>query len=116
MKKNIIWGSFFIASVIASPAIAESYSEISSIKHITLGGDVVRIRLNTMKDITGCSNTYWYALNLSEPFAKEKYSALLAAKATKEKVFFNFYQTIVMADIQELIWYIFAIIHNVHSC
>lgn len=90
MKKIKIWLITFTTIISAGPLAAESYSELSSVKHITVHEDIVRVRLNSMKEITGCTSSYWYSINLNEPFSKEKYSALLTAKATNEKVFFQF--------------------------
>ena len=88
MKKRILAITLLLLSNIS---LADSYSAVSEIKSLTLSGSEVRIKLTSMTPVTECSgiNNGWYALSLGGTYAKEHYSALLTAKATKEKIFFK---------------------------
>ena len=90
MKTSVL--GIALAVLLCSPVFAETYSELSTVKSITVADDLVRVRLATMVNIEGCSSNNWYAVDLNETYAKEKYSSLLAAKTTQEKVFLQFLQ------------------------
>jgi hypothetical protein len=88
MKKNIMGITLLLLSNLS---LADSYSKVSEIKSLTLSGEVVRIKLNSMTAVPECSGIKndWYSLSLNDTYAKEYYSALLTAKSTKEKIFFR---------------------------
>jgi hypothetical protein len=76
-------------------SIAEQYSEVSNVKSITVNhGNWVRVRLASMGPYESCGATTppaWYVIDLSATDlpGKEMYSALLTAKATGQKVYFQ---------------------------
>ncbi len=68
---------------------ADTYTTPSGVRHLTINGNTVRVRVASMQTVPGCSDSYWYAMDLSEPYAHEKYLALLEAKRSKQPVFFQ---------------------------
>jgi hypothetical protein len=82
-----------VFSVAAFRVFAVSYvpedKSPTIIKHISIYDDIARVRLETMasNQVENCNEQSWYVLDLNDPFAKEKYSTLLAAHATKRPVF-----------------------------
>ena len=77
--------------LVSLPAIAEEYSNVSTIADISITDYVVSVRLENMKVTNQCSGQRheWYALDPNGPFFPEKYSALLSANAMKESIFFQ---------------------------
>lgn len=63
-----------------SNANAESYSNVSTVKGMTVGVGFARIQLVSMKAAENCLNSNYYWLDTSQ--GKEMFSALLAAKAS----------------------------------
>lgn len=79
----------FAVLTFTANAKAEEYSNVSVVDDISVTNSLVRVRMENMKATSQCSgqNQQWYALDPNSPLFSEKYSALLAAKATKESVF-----------------------------
>lgn len=74
--------------VFASSLWAESYSNVSTVKGISIIPSSARIQLNSMKEAEGCSSSQYYYLGpLSDK--GEMYSTILAAKMSGEKLSFQ---------------------------
>ena len=83
MKKILV-----IISLIATSFVyGVTYSNVSTVKGMTVGDTGVRVQLESMKPAEQCSTTNFYFVDTS--ISKDMYSALLAAKASGQKVSFQ---------------------------
>lgn len=71
-------------SIQSSFVFSESYSEVSTVKGLTVGNSYARVQLSTMKETESCTNSKFYYLDNSE--SKDMFSTLLAAKASGQLV------------------------------
>ena len=75
---------------LAAAAHANTYSNVSTIKGLTVENGNGRVRL-VLDDMTAakesCATDPWYAFSLSTLGAKEMYASLLAAKFAGQRVF-----------------------------
>lgn len=78
-----------ILFAVANLAVAESYSNASTIKAITVGTTYARVQLTSMPSTPAesCSSSTFYYLDLTT--GSEIYSATLAAKLAGEKISFQ---------------------------
>lgn len=85
-----IYLSFFLLLVsLLFPLVGftESYSPISTVKGLTIGQGYVRVKLVDMEPAEDCSKTDYYLLDTS--VQKDGFSAVLAAKASGQKLSFQ---------------------------
>jgi hypothetical protein len=68
-------------------AYSESYSNVSTVKGLTIGAISARVQLDSMKLAEGCSNEKFYLLDSENN--KAMFSSILAAKASGQKVSFQ---------------------------
>jgi len=78
----------FLVAVFLIPLCvnAGEASNISKIDLMTVGANYVRVQLESMKNVEGCSNQTKYLLDINGGQHKEMYSALLAAQAQQQDV------------------------------
>lgn len=84
MKRVLVFLSMFQIG----GAYAESYSDVTTIKGITVGGTAARVLMESMKEgvESSCSDQKYYNLDLSK---KEMFSTILAAKMSNTKLSFQ---------------------------
>jgi hypothetical protein len=75
-----------VVGIFSSSSHAASYSHISSVKGLTFFADGVRIKLESMKEVESCENQNFYYLPTPDERYNKFVSALLAAKASGEKL------------------------------
>ena len=68
---------------------AASYSNVTTVKALTLGADGVRVKLDSMKELEGCVNQKYYYLSTPTNQEDKLVSALLTAKISKQKINFQ---------------------------
>ncbi|WP_156804555.1 hypothetical protein [Gallaecimonas xiamenensis] len=76
-----------VSLLLSFSAFSASYSEISFVSGLTVGGGYVRVKLENMKEAEGCKISKFYYLQPSSN--QEIFSSLLAMKAAKQKVSFQ---------------------------
>lgn len=86
--KKLIATALLLLPVFAN---ATAYTQVATIKDMTVSHNTVRIKLSTMNKLTECSSSptsaKWYHLDLRTDGAQHIYSSLLAAKLAKQKMF-----------------------------
>ncbi|MCG7535278.1 hypothetical protein [Pseudoalteromonas sp. OOF1S-7] len=81
------------AALLFSPlfANATAYTQVATIKDMTVSHNAARIKLSTMNELTECTSSptsaKWYHLDLRTDGAQHIYSSLLAAKFSGQKMF-----------------------------
>ena len=87
-KKRIqLMATLALLSNLACLSLAESYSELSTVKGYTLGENFMPIKLQTMKSVEGCANQEWYYLSTATEGGRLKASSVITSYVTKEKLF-----------------------------
>lgn len=70
--------------LICNQAYGESYSDVTTVKGLSIGTDYVRVQLDSMKQAEGCPSVHYYYLDTSD--SKNIYSALLSAKLSNQQL------------------------------
>ncbi|WP_194866520.1 hypothetical protein [Pseudoalteromonas sp. PPB1] len=72
-------------------ANATAYTQVATIKDMTVSHNTVRVKLSVMNELSECSSSptsaKWYHLDLAKEGSQHIYSSLLAAKFAKQKLF-----------------------------
>lgn len=87
MRKRI--GISILSLLLATPAFSESYSNYGVITELSVGVGWARVKTEGMLEFEGCIKQTWYALSLSSGEGKEMFAAILAAKASGQRVRFQ---------------------------
>lgn len=81
---GFVFSCFFFGGI--PVAVAESYSEVASVDALTFSTYGVRVKLTSMKSVEGCADQNYYFLPTPDDSYDKMVSALIAAKATGEKL------------------------------
>ena len=65
---------------------AASYSNVTTVKALTLGAEGVRVKLDSMKELEGCINQKYYYLAIPTNQQDKLVSALLTAKVSRQSI------------------------------
>lgn len=81
MNKYVV---FFLMAFMATYVGAVTKTGIYTIQNMTIGPDYARVSLDKMSEAENCTSSQFYYLDLSK---KEMFSALLAAKLSKQPLY-----------------------------
>lgn len=89
--EEIIMKRFILLFILisSSAAFAASYNAEATITKITVGATWMRVATTSMENNENCTSNSWFRINFSEDPDKAMYSAILAAKAAKQKIYFQ---------------------------
>ena len=78
-----------ISLLLISPiAVASGQNDVGTVTSMTVGATWMRVQTTSMSNSEGCISNTYFRLDFADDFDKTMYSAILAANAARQEIYF----------------------------